>query len=167
MEGAAFGGPIFYGHAAKAFNEPADHEGNIYWYQAKRANELFQALDTKQRTTALLGNGRPEQETATVKLSVKTDLPGLPFGELTADQKELAKKVLADLLAPFRESDRAESMKLIEANGFDHVHLSYYKNQDVGKDSVWDVWMLEGPAMVWYFRGDPHVHTWVNIRQQA
>ena len=24
--------------------------------------------------------------------------------------------------------------------------------------------VIEGPSMVWYFRGQPHVHTWVNIR---
>jgi hypothetical protein len=29
------------------------------------------------------------------------------------------------------------------------------------------VWQIEGPAMVWYFRGDPHVHTWVHIRESA
>jgi len=29
--GAAFGGPIFYGHAARSFNETADHPGNVYW----------------------------------------------------------------------------------------------------------------------------------------
>lgn len=49
----AFGGPIFYGHAAEGFNEKPDHPGNVYWYQAKRANELFQALDGKQRKVAL------------------------------------------------------------------------------------------------------------------
>jgi len=26
------------------------------------------------------------------------------------------------------------------------------------------VWQLESPNMVWYFRGAPHVHVWVNIR---
>src|SRR5213596_3336792 len=34
VEGAAFGGPIFYGHAALSDEEAADHPGNIYWYQA-------------------------------------------------------------------------------------------------------------------------------------
>src|SRR6188508_3014105 len=37
VEGAAFGGPIFYGHAAKSFYEKADHAGNAYWFQAVRA----------------------------------------------------------------------------------------------------------------------------------
>src|SRR2546422_11175102 len=71
VEGAAFGGPIFYGHAAKGFNEPADHEGNAYWYQAKRANQVFQMLDGKQRQIALLDEPREEKGTATVKLTGK------------------------------------------------------------------------------------------------
>ena len=168
LAGAAFGGPIFYGHAAESFNEPADHPGNIYWYQAKRANDLFQALDGKQREKALLGDSRGENGVATVKLSGKsTDLAGVPVSELTADQKELAEKVLEDLLAPFREADRQESMNLIRKNGLEHLHFSYYKNEDIGDDKVWDVWQVEGPSMVWYFRGQPHVHTWVHIRESA
>ncbi len=30
-EHVAFGGPIFYGHAAGGFNEKADHPGNVFW----------------------------------------------------------------------------------------------------------------------------------------
>ena len=165
MEGATFGGPIFYGHAAEDFNEAADHPGNVYWYQAKRANELFKALNGKQRERALLETARPETGTDTVQLAGKSkELVGLPFSELTPDVKELGRKVMTDLLAPFRETDRVESMKLVEAGGFDNLHISYYKNLDIGNDGVWDVWMIEGPSMVWYFRGHPHVHTWVNIR---
>src|SRR5712692_8372188 len=43
--GSAFGGPIFYGHASQNFNEKQDHLKNVYWYQARRANDFFQALD--------------------------------------------------------------------------------------------------------------------------
>ena len=168
VSGAAFGGPIFYGHAAAGFNEPADHPGNAYWYQAKRANELFQALDGKQRGIALLDTPREERGNDTVKLAAKpSDLSGLPVSEMSADQQELARRVMHDVLAPFREADRIESMKLIEKNGFDKLHFSYYKNLDIGNDGVWDVWQVEGPAMVWYFRGSPHVHTWVHIRESA
>jgi len=168
VEGAAFGGPIFYGHAAKSFNEPADHAGNIYWYQGLRANELFQALDGKQRKVALLGEARPEEASKTVALRGKAaSLAGLPFSELTTDQQNLAWQVMTDVLAPFRKKDRDESMKYIKASGLEKLHLSYYKNHDVGNDGVWDVWQVEGPSMVWYFRGEPHVHTWVHIRQPA
>src|SRR5262249_54018114 len=54
VEGAAFGGPIFYGHAARGFYEKPDHPGNAYWFQAVRANEVFGMLNGKQRQMALL-----------------------------------------------------------------------------------------------------------------
>lgn len=73
--------------------------------------------------------------------------------------------MLADLLAPFRKADADEAMKLVEAGGFDKLHMAFYKNMDIGNDGVWDVWQIEGPFMRWYFRGAPHVHTWVHIRE--
>ena len=169
MEGAAFGGPIFYGHQAGDNDEEgATHPGNVYWYQAKRANELFQALDGKQRKLALVERARPERKEQTIKLTgKKSGLDGIPLTELARDQRELVRKVMADVLAPFRKEDAAESMKLIEKNGFENLHMAFYSGNDVGKDGVWDVWQIEGPAMVWYFRGDPHVHVWVNVRAQA
>ncbi|HEV2471148.1 MAG TPA: DUF3500 domain-containing protein, partial [Chthonomonadales bacterium] len=50
---AAFGGPIFYGHAPK-FVEDAGHPGNIYWEQSIKANAVYAALDPAQRAVALL-----------------------------------------------------------------------------------------------------------------
>ncbi len=166
VDGAAFGGPIFYGHAARGFNERPDHPGNIYWYQALRANELFAALDGKQRKLALRNDPRPERETKTVELPGDgAELKGLPVSEMTADQKQLAREVMADVLAPFRKVDVQESLKLVEKGGFEKLHFSYFRNMDIGNDRVWDVWQIEGPHMVWFFRGKPHVHTWVHIRE--
>ena len=165
VEGAAFGGPIFYGHAAKGFYEKPEHPGNAYWFQAKRANELFQALDGKQRKIALLdkrSRGERGNKTIETKGTVK-GLEGIPASDFSGDQKDLFRKVLADLLAPFRQQDSTEAMKLIEANDIDKLHLSYYKKENIGEDEVWDVWQVEGPKMVWYFRGKPHVHVWANI----
>ena len=168
VAGAAFGGPIFYGHAARSFNEKADHEGNVYWYQAKRANEVYQMLDGRQRKLALLNEHRGENHTETVKLTgQKTGLPGIPLTELARDQKDMVRKVLADLLAPFRKADADEVMKLVTKNGFDNLHMAFFKQGDIGEDGVWDVWQLEGPTMVWYFRGEPHVHTWVHVRESV
>lgn len=166
VAGAAFGGPIFYGHAASSFNEPATHPGNAYWFQALRANELFKALDGKQRQLALRTDARKERGTRTVDLAGAARQPhGIPVADLSGDQKGLVRKVMADLLAPFRKADADEAMKLVEAGGFDKLHLAFYKNMDIGQDGVWDVWQIESPSMVWYFRGAPHVHTWVNIRE--
>ena len=47
--------------------------------------------------------------------------------------------------------------------GLDRCVLSFYEDGDIGEDQVWDNWRLEGPSFVWYFRGEPHVHVWVNI----
>jgi len=41
--------------------------------------------------------------------------------------------------------------------------MSFYKNLDIGNDGVCDVWQPESPTMIWYFRGAPHVHTWVKF----
>lgn len=168
VAGAAFGGPIFYGHAARSFYEKKDHPENVYWFQAVRANELFAMLNGKQRREALEDRGRKEQSNKTVALrGAGAELPGIAFGDLTADQKDHAKKVIGDLLKPFREEDRREALKFIEANGFDRHHIAFFKEGDIGDDKVWDVWQIEGPSMVWYFRGEPHVHTWVHIREQV
>ena len=165
VEGAAFGGPIFYGHASQGFNEKPDHPGNVYWYQAKRANEVFQSLNGKQRALALLGDPREEKATTTVELRKKEGLAGLPVSEMTQDQRDLVEKVLGDLLLPFRKKDADEAMRYIKkSGGLTELAMSFYKNLDIGSDGVWDVWQLESPNMVWYFRGSPHVHVWVNIR---
>ena len=84
VEGAAFGGPIFYGHAAQGFNEKADHPGNVYWYQAQRANEVFKMLDGKQREMALCDKARDEEGNETVKLTGSAKgIDGIPMTELT------------------------------------------------------------------------------------
>jgi hypothetical protein len=167
VAGAAFGGPIFYGHqAGPTFEEKPDHPNNVYWYQAKRANEVFQALDGKQREKALLDKPREEKATETVALKPKGEILGLPVSDMHKDQKKLVHQVLADLLLPFRKKDTDEAMRYIkESGGVDNLTMSFYKNLDIGNDGVWDVWQLESPNMVWYFRGAPHVHTWVNIRK--
>jgi hypothetical protein len=168
VAGTAFGGPIFYGHQAGTTDtEAAGHPGNVFWYQARRANEVFQALDGRQRARALVdGRGRGERATETVRLAGRPQsFPGISVGELSPDQRELVRKVMADLLAPFRKPDADEALALVERQGWDKLGLAFFKQQDLGNDGVWDVWQIEGPDMVWYFRGDPHVHCWAHIRQ--
>src|SRR5947209_2508821 len=56
----AFGGPIFYGHAASGFNEKVHHPGNVFWHQAEMANKIFRELDDKQKQRALVEK-RPKE----------------------------------------------------------------------------------------------------------
>lgn len=165
VEGKAFGGPIFYGHAAQSFNEEPHHPGNVYWFQAKRANEVYQMLDADQRAEALRPKSRGERREQTVKFKgVAGEFEGLRFSDMSGGQQEGVKKVLDDMLMPFRKEDREESMRLIEEAGLGDLHLAFFKDRDIGDDGVWDNWLIEGPHMVWYFRGAPHVHAWIHIR---
>jgi len=165
--GVAFGGPIFYGHAAKSFNEDKDHEGNVYWYQALRANEVYKALDGKQREKALISGPVPAESPKLLVSRPAEQRKGMLVGEMTRDQRELVQKVLADLLAPMNTKDRGEAERYLKANGgVESLHMGFYSADDIGNDGVWDVWRLEGPTMTWYFRGHPHVHTWVYISEK-
>ncbi|MBM81130.1 MAG: hypothetical protein CMJ78_11130 [Planctomycetaceae bacterium] len=162
----AFGGPIFYGHAAQGFNEKADHPGNVFWEQGLKANALYKMLDGKQQKLALLE--RQPRESAVAFQGKKSELPGIPVSELSSDQKEHMQKVLGSLLAPYRVSDREDAMQCLKKQGgLDACSIAFYQRGDIGNDQVWDNWRLEGPSFVWYFRGAPHVHVWVNVADSA
>lgn len=161
-EHLAFGGPIFYGHAAGDFNEKPNHPGNVFWEQALKANHVYKILDGKQRKAALI-----PQAPAETKIHFKksaNQITGLQVADMTRDQKQEMQKVLSSLIEPYRASDQKEVRKCIEAQGgLDQCKISFYQSGDIGKDQVWDNWRLEGPAFVWHYRGAPHVHVWVNI----
>lgn len=163
---AAFGGPIFYGHAVSG-EEKKDHPGNVWWHQGRIANDLFEALDGEQRKKALLPQSPPD-EPRTVALRGAGEISGLVGTDMSKDQKELLSKCLTSLLSMFRETDVKEIMTCLEKNGgIEKARIAYYNDGDIGEDGVWDRWRVEGPAFVWYFRGSPHVHTWVNVAHQA
>jgi uncharacterized protein DUF3500 len=159
----AFGGPIFYGHAADTFNEGPKHPGNVFWPQAESANKLYEMLDSKQQKQALIAKGLPAEQKVGFR-GKEGDFQGLAVSELSSDQKEHLQKVMAMLVEPYRQSDRDEVTKCLKAQGgLDNCHLAYYSQNDIGKDGVWDIWRLEGPSFVWHYRGAPHVHVWVNV----
>ena len=158
----AFGGPLFYGHAAEGFNEEKDHPNNVFWPQALEANKVFEMLDGKQRKVALIDKLPREQAVGFRGMS--NELPGIPVSDLASDQKAQVQKTLQKLIEPYRQSDRDEVVACLKAQGgLDKCSLAFYSDGDIGKDGVWDCWRLEGPSFVWYFRGTPHVHVWVNV----
>lgn len=157
----AFGGPIFYGHAPEDSEGPK-HTGNSYWEQAVAANRVYDMLDGKQRKIAEVGKTPREQAVAFQGASgVKA---GIPLSEMSKDQVDEVKKVLAKLLEPYRQVDQEEVKKCLDAQGgLEKCSLAFFTDEDIGADRVWDNWRLEGPSFVWHFRGSPHVHVWVNI----
>jgi Protein of unknown function (DUF3500) len=169
LEGAAFGGPIFYGHAADGhFNEDAKHTNNVWWYQGEQANKIFQTLDDKQKAQALIARAEAD-DARTIKLKgAKLPARGMAVADLDSQQKDMVRQLLEMMLRPFRACDAAEVRECLDATGgADKLRLTYFKEGDIGNDGVWDIWKLEGPAFSWYFRGSPHVHTWLNVARRA
>ena len=159
----AFGGPILYAHEGEGLYEKPDHRSNVFWHQAIEANELYDMFDGKQRKQALVLKGMPSEELVGFR-GPKGIFHGLPVTEFSSDQKKHLQTVLKLLLDPFRQSDQDEVVRCLKTQGgLDACHLAFYKEGDLGKDGLWDNWRLEGPSFVWYFRGKPHVHVWVNV----
>jgi len=164
--GLGFGGaPIFYGNFAKAFKESKDHEGNPFWYQGLLFNEFYSALDGKQQEKVLVGREPRDEEPATVIEKRKTDLPGLCGADLSKDQQTKLLETMRRMLVCFRPDDVAATMKTIEEKKLvERLFISSYGGpNDLGNDKVWDTWQIEGPEMVWYFRGVPHIHAYFHL----
>jgi len=181
----AFGGALSHGHQPSGFNEKPGHPGNIFWYQAQQANKVYKILDGKQQDKALVLKGMPYYEfdgkiDRTVILpdskferamepdvrfhGPKGDRPGLPIAEMTPDQKEAMRKVLTDLLEPYRKPYQDRVLQCLEKQGgLEKCHLAFFKEHTLSKEGEWDNWRLEGPAFIWYFRGYPHVHLWIHV----
>jgi hypothetical protein len=157
--GAAFGGPMYYGHSANGYADT-----NVYLYQTQQVHEVFDALDESQRKKALAPTNPGDGLSAVKFRSSEETRPGIAFAELARDQQELVEKVMKVLVGPFRKEDGDEVMQLIKANGgMEKIHLAFYRDGEIGSRQRWDVWRLEGPGFVWNFRVLPHVHCFVNI----
>jgi hypothetical protein len=83
---------------------------------------------------------------------------------MTSDQKAEVHKVLMSLIEPYRQEDQTEIHECLKKHGgLDACSLAFYRDGDIGDDEEWDNWRIEGPSFVWYFRGEPHVHIWINV----
>ena len=161
----AFGGPIFYGHASQSFNEKPGHPGNVFWNQALLANKVFELIDPKDQKRALV-EVRPDESAVNFRGS-KGMYTGIPVKDLASEQTKVLQEALQGLIDPFRKEDQNEAIACLnKQGGLKSCYLSYYKEGNL-TDGLWDNWRLEGPSFVWYFRGTPHVHVWVNVADSA
>ncbi len=162
-EGAAFGGPIYYGHSPNGYSTK-----NVFSYQTRQVMKAYQALDEKQRKQATVAMGNPGEGAGSIRLKKDGKLPGIAYAELTKDQQELFERVMQTVLSPFRQQDGSEVVAIIKAmGGMQKVHMAFYseeyENAQTSENQPWSFWRLEGPGFVWNFRVLPHVHTFVNI----
>ena len=160
------GRPIFYGHFREKFHEEAHHPGNHYWYQGKVFNEFVQGLNGEQQAKGLASSNPRSENSKLVILKKQNAWPGLSCAELSADQKKLFLDTVRKMLVMFRKDDVDATLKTIQQNNLmDQLYVSWYSGKyDIGGDQVWDTWQIEGPKMVWYFRGQPHIHSYFHLK---
>jgi hypothetical protein len=160
--GAAFGGPMYYGHSA-----PGESKQNVYNYQTQQVKAVFEALTEKQREKAILPNGGSDGRAA-LAFRPEAERKGIAYVDLNGDQRKLVDHVLRTLIDPFRKEDSDEVMELVKKNGgTEKIQLAFYKDMAAGGDDKWHSWRLEGPGFVWNYRVLPHVHCFVNIVSKA
>ncbi len=76
---------------------------------------------------------------------------------------------MGQMLVMFRPGDVESTLGEITERGIlDTLYLSWFGGKyDVGNDGVWDTWQIDGPDMLWYYRGEPHIHSYFQIRAAA
>jgi hypothetical protein len=162
-EGAAFGGPMYYGHSPNGYSRR-----NIFNYQTRSVLSVFDALSEKQRKVAVV-KGTPGEHAPSVRFRpARERKPGISHGELNKDQQALVEKVMRTILSPYRAEDADEVMRIIKSNGgMEKIHLAFYEDRRVKDGEPWHFWRLEGPGFVWNYRVLPHVHTYVRCYRQS
>jgi hypothetical protein len=81
----------------------------------------------------------------------------------------LARELVDSILTTYAPGDVAYARACLEANGGvdGRLFLSYYLRGEDGEISEAQVFRLEGPGAVFYFRGYPHVHAFINVAMDA
>jgi Protein of unknown function (DUF3500) len=159
-EGAAFGGPQVYGD--QRGDEQVGLPGNVYRDQFLIGQRLLRSLDDGRRKHAVL-------EEAPVQTQVELQgrhgsFQGIPVAELTPESKAVARELVERILSTYEPGDVAYARECLVANGgLDALSLSYYQHGQDGNIPEAQVFRLEGPAAVFYFRGYPHVHAFLNV----
>jgi hypothetical protein len=159
-DGAAFGGPQIYGDQ-RGDGVPG-LPGNLWKFQLAIAQRLFDSLDEGRRRLVLL-------ETAPVQTEIQLQgkhgsFPGIPVAELDEAQKRLVRELVDAILSTYPSGDVVFANECLTANGgLDALRLAYYRDGEIDGSGVCQIFRLEGPAAVFYFRGAPHVHAFVNV----
>jgi len=159
-EGAAFGGPQVYGD--QNGNNRAGLPGNLYRDQFLAAQRLLRSLDDGRKKQALIAEAPVQTQ---IELQGRNgSFPGIPVAELPSEGKSMARELVQRICSTYAPDDVAYARQCLDANGgSDGLFLSYYQHGEDGDIPEAQVFRLEGPAAVFYFRGHPHVHAFINV----
>jgi Protein of unknown function (DUF3500) len=163
-EGVAFGGPNIYGDQRGDSRQGLPR--NVYRYQFRTAHRLFQELEPDQQQAALLPRAPIQTQ---VELQGRGgSFPGVEIGSLSPGSRAVARELVDEILSNYSPEDVAYAMRCLEENGgIDGLSLSYYEDGEVNGSGEYQIFRLEGPAAVFYFRGYPHVHAFINVGMEG
>ncbi len=159
-EGAAFGGPLVYGD--QRGNSIQGLPGNLYRFQFQTAHRLFQSLRPEQRRLAL-------QKASPIQTDIQLQgsqgpFAGVEIATLLPESRTIARELIEGILSTYPAEDVAYGWQCLERNGgAERLYLSYYEDSEVDRSGQFQNFRLEGPAAVFYFRGYPHVHAFINL----
>jgi hypothetical protein len=90
--------------------------------------------------------------------------PGAPVAGFSGRSRAIVDELVGGILSTYHPDDAAYARTCIEENGgIESLFLSTYEKGEDGPSGECQIFRLEGPASVLYFRGHPHVHAFVNI----
>jgi Protein of unknown function (DUF3500)/5'-nucleotidase, C-terminal domain len=167
-EGVAFGGPQVYGD--QRGNGVVGLPGNTYLYQLEAARRLRAALRPAQRAAARVKTA-PAQTLIGLQ-GAAGHFDGVPLAELGSAERRLARELIDGILGTYAEADAAYAWQCLERNGgIEALHFADYDVDFEGGRRAGDgpsqIFRLEGPAAVFHFRGEPHVHAFAHVAMDA
>jgi hypothetical protein len=164
-DGAAFGGPQVYGD--QRGNGIPGLPGNTYRYQMEAAHRLIAALTPAERAAV-----RVAEAPAQVNIGVQGRegrFDGLAVADLAPAKRAAAREIVAGILDTYADDDAAYAWQCLDRNGgVDALYFADY-DRDFGGNSrsageaPSQIFRLEGPAAVFHFRGEPHLHAFLNV----
>jgi hypothetical protein len=164
-DGAAFGGPQVYGD--QRGNEIPGLPGNTYRYQMEAAHRLIAALTPAERAAVRIAEAPAQVNIGVQGRDGRFD--GVPIADLAPAKRALARELVAGILDTYADEDAAYAWDCLERNGgVDVLRFADY-DRDFGGysrhagDSPSQIFRLEGPAAVFHFRGEPHLHAFLNV----
>jgi hypothetical protein len=93
---------------------------------------------------------------------------GIAIADLAPAKRALGKEIVAGILDTYADESAAYAWQCVERNGgIDALHFADYDEDfDGGRragDGPSQIFRMEGPAAVFHFRGEPHVHAFLNV----
>jgi hypothetical protein len=165
-DGTAFGGPQVYGD--QRGNERAGLPGNVFRYQMQSAHELVTGLTAANRGAIRVAQAPPQTCIAVQGRAGRFD--GVPVADLPVQARRQAQTVVGGILESYGEEDAAYAWECLHRNGgvdglrFADYDVDFEGGRHAG-DNPSQIFRLEGPGAVFYFRGEPHVHAFVSVER--